>query len=82
MHDDGRLCTTEMSVLGSCRTRKLAINDSMGNLLTCLPCSISSCEACDWWRTGELLAKAAPCRPFRAKGRDRQLRRARWLERC
>lgn len=36
----------------------------------------------DWWRTDELLAKAALGRPFRAEGRDRQLRRARWLESC
>jgi hypothetical protein len=30
------------SVLGSCRTRRLVIIDSIGSLLTCPPCSISA----------------------------------------
>lgn len=44
-----------LSVLGNCRTRKLAINDSIDNLLTRAPCSISSAGGCEWWRMGELL---------------------------
>lgn len=67
MHDDGRLCTSRFSLSWAAAglgTR--IISDSIGSLLTCSPCSISSMGACDWWRTSELVAKAADGRRLRA----------------